>query len=549
MTKRIFYSILGACLFVLVVVCTVTVYAVYNGLMQEQVTSLENETRLLATALNQENDEQRSFELLGSSTVRVCLISPEGEVVYDSFHIARDEENHYNRTEIAQARENGEGFSIRHSDTQSEETYNYALRLNNGSILRLSQSHSTLLSFFYDTIWPMAVIVVLLIALSAVLARTLARNIVAPINAIDPAHPLDSIPYEQLKPLLVRLDENNKKLDLQMKELENRNQNWNALISSMDEGLWMFSYNGELIYSNPAARKIFEMPDDFEVRENETLKRLFSQARHQQSSCTQMNLNGRIYSLEASQVIGKEKVYGIMILALDITEKEEAHKRRQEFSANVTHELKTPLQTISSSAELLKLGLVQQDDVPRFAGYILDETDRMSAMINDIIHLSRLENESMPTAQAVDFYEVCKKVVAENQQNAKLAGVTLNLEGEPAWVDGTIVDLESIVKNLLENAIRYNKPDGSVYLRLKRYEDMIQLKIADTGAGIPAEVQPRIFERFFTADPSRNRTGTGLGLSIVNHAVKNLDGTIEVHSKVDVGSTFIVRLPLSSTHR
>lgn len=549
MTKRIFYSILGACLFVLVVVCTVTVYAVYNGLMQEQVTSLENETRLLATALNQENDEQRSFELLGSSTVRVCLISPEGEVVYDSFHIARDEENHYNRTEIAQARENGEGFSIRHSDTQSEETYNYALRLNNGSILRLSQSHSTLLSFFYDTIWPMAVIVVLLIALSAVLARTLARNIVAPINAIDPAHPLDSIPYEQLKPLLVRLDENNKKLDLQMKELENRNQNWNALISSMDEGLWMFSYNGELIYSNPAARKIFEMPDDFEVRENETLKRLFSQARHQQSSCTQMNLNGRIYSLEASQVIGKEKVYGIMILALDITEKEEAHKRRQEFSANVTHELKTPLQTISSSAELLKLGLVQQDDVPRFAGYILDETDRMSAMINDIIHLSRLENESMPTAQAVDFYEVCKKVVAENQQNAKLAGVTLKLEGEPAWVDGTIVDLESIVKNLLENAIRYNKPDGSVYLRLKRYEDMIQLKIADTGAGIPAEVQPRIFERFFTADPSRNRTGTGLGLSIVNHAVKNLDGTIEVHSKVDVGSTFIVRLPLSRTHR
>lgn len=549
MTKRIFYSILGACLFVLVVVCTVTVYAVYNGLMQEQVTSLENETRLLATALNQENDEQRSFELLGSSTVRVCLISPEGEVVYDSFHIARDEENHYNRTEIAQARENGEGFSIRHSDTQSEETYNYALRLNNGLILRLSQSHSTLLSLFYDTIWPMALIVVLLIALSAVLARTLARNIVAPINAIDPAHPLDFIPYEQLKPLLVRLDENNKKLDLQMKELENRNQNWNALISSMDEGLWMFSYNGELIYSNPAARKIFEMPDDFEVRENETLKRLFSQARHQQSSCTQMNLNGRIYSLEASQVIGKEKVYGIMILALDITEKEEAHKRRQEFSANVTHELKTPLQTISSSAELLKLGLVQQDDVPRFVGYILDETDRMSAMINDIIHLSRLENESMPTAQAVDFYEVCKKVVAENQQNAKLAGVTLNLEGEPAWVDGTIVDLESIVKNLLENAIRYNKPDGSVYLRLKRYEDMIQLKIADTGAGIPAEVQPRIFERFFTADPSRNRTGTGLGLSIVNHAVKNLDGTIEVHSKVDVGSTFIVRLPLSRTHR
>lgn len=549
MTKRIFYSILGACLFVLVVVCTVTVYAVYNGLMQEQVTSLENETRLLATALNQENDEQRSFELLGSSTVRVCLISPEGEVVYDSFHIARDEENHYNRTEIAQARENGEGFSIRHSDTQSEETYNYALRLNNGLILRLSQSHSTLLSLFYDTIWPMALIVVLLIALSAVLARTLARNIVAPINAIDPAHPLDFIPYEQLKPLLVRLDENNKKLDLQMKELENRNQNWNALISSMDEGLWMFSYNGELIYSNPAARKIFEMPDDFEVRENETLKRLFSQARYQQSSCTQMNLNGRIYSLEASQVIGKEKVYGIMILALDITEKEEAHKRRQEFSANVTHELKTPLQTISSSAELLKLGLVQQDDVPRFVGYILDETDRMSAMINDIIHLSRLENESMPTAQAVDFYEVCKKVVAENQQNAKLAGVTLNLEGEPAWVDGTIVDLESIVKNLLENAIRYNKPDGSVYLRLKRYEDMIQLKIADTGAGIPAEVQPRIFERFFTADPSRNRTGTGLGLSIVNHAVKNLDGTIEVHSKVDVGSTFIVRLPLSRTHR
>lgn len=548
MTKRIFYSILGACLFVLVVVCGVTVYAVYNGLVQEQVTNLENETRLLATALNQEHDEEVDYELLGSSTVRVCLINPDGEVEYDSFHMDREEGNHYYRTEVVQARETGEGFAIRHSDTQSEETYNYALRLKNGSILRLSQSHSTLLNLFYSTISSMVIIVILLIALSAILARTLARNIVAPINAIDLAHPLDSVPYEQLRPLLVRFDENNKKLDLQMKELENRNQSWNALIASMDEGLLMFSYQGKLVYSNPAAQKIFELTDGFDVNCNETLKRLFAQARSQQSARTQMNLNGRIYSLEASKVVGKEKVFGLMILALDITEKEEAHKRRQEFSANVTHELKTPLQTISSSAELLKLGMVQPNDVPRFAGYILDETDRMSGMINDIIHLSRLENETMPPAEAVDFYEVCKKVVAEDQKNATLAGVSIHLDGEPAWVDGTSVDLESIVKNLLENAIRYNKPQGSVYLRLKRYDNIIQLKVSDTGAGIPAEVQPRIFERFFTADPSRNRTGTGLGLSIVNHAVKNLGGTIEVHSKVNVGSTFIVRLPISKFH-
>ena len=313
----------------------------------------------------------------------------------------------------------------------------------------------------------------------------------------------------------------------------------------MDEGLLMFSRKGILNYSNTAGNEIFDLEENFDVKENETLKRLFSQALRHHSAKSQLNQNGRIYSLEAASVIATDKVIGVMILALDITEKEEAHQRRQEFSANVTHELKTPLQTISASAELLGSGRVQPNDVPRFAGYITDEAKKMSAMINDIIHLSRLEQESPQNKESINFHEICQKVVSDYQHTAQLANLNLSYEGESVWVPATVVDLESIVKNLLENAIRYNKPEGSIFVRLKRYEHFAQLKISDTGLGIPNEVQDRIFERFFTADPSRNKTGTGLGLSIVNHAVANLGGTIKVRSKVDVGSTFVVRLPLS----
>lgn len=552
MTKRIFYSILGACLFVLMIVCSVTVQAVYNGLVNEQIASLENETKLMAAALNHETNKIQSLEVFASSTVRISLIEPDGNVVFDSLNedgAYEDHENNNSHEEIKQARETGSGFSIRRSKSQSEEIYYYAVRLNDGNIIRVSRSHSTLLNLFYQTILPMLFIVGFLVLFCAVLARILARNIVEPINAIDLADPLNSIPYEQLRPFLMRFDENNKELERKMKELERRNQEWNALLSSMDEGLLMFSRKGILNYSNSAGYEIFGLEENFDVKENETLKRLYSQALHHHAAKAQYNQKGRIYSLESSSVIVADKVIGVMILALDITEKEEAHQRRQEFSANVTHELKTPLQTISSSAELLGSGMVQPADVPRFAGYITDEAKRMSAMINDIIHLSRLEQESPQIKENINLDEVCQKVVANYQQTAQIANVNLSYEGQPVWVMGTIVDLESIVKNLIENAIRYNKPEGSIFVRLKRYDHFVQLKVSDTGLGIPNEVQDRIFERFFTADPSRNKTGTGLGLSIVNHAVSNLGGTITVHSKVDVGSTFVVRLPLSDSQK
>lgn len=225
------------------------------------------------------------------------------------------------------ARETGSGFSIRHSNSQSEEIYYYAVLLDDGNVIRMSRSHSTLLNLFYQTIWPMILMVGFLVLFCLGLARILARNIVEPINAIDLADPLNSIPYEQLRPLLTRFDENNKELDRKMKELERRNQEWNALLSSMDEGLLMFSRKGILNYSNTAGNEIFDLEENFDVKENETLKRLFSQALRHHSAKSQLNQNGRIYSLEAASVIATDKVIGVMILALDITEKEEAHQR------------------------------------------------------------------------------------------------------------------------------------------------------------------------------------------------------------------------------
>lgn len=542
MTKRIYRSILWACLLMMFTTVGATVYTLYQAFVRESVAQLEKETELVASALNQGIDPQKEVEILALGDVRVCLIKPDGTVIFDSAHPGQ-EQNHKNREEVVQAVKQGKGFSIRHSDTLSEETYNCAILLNNGSYLRLSQSHSSMLSLFFQATRPMILVLPFMLLVTWGLARLLSRNIVDPINQINPGKPLENIPYEQLRPLLEKLDESNHQIQQQLWQLETRNHEFETLTASMDEGLLMVNNESQLVYANKAAAKIFNLHENWQLCEHQKLADMVKLALEGKTSQQVYKKHGRIYSLESSVVKNDDQCIGALILALDVTEKQEMQKRRQEFTANVTHELKTPLQTISSSAELLASGLVKTEDVPRFSGYIQQEAARMIAMVNDIIHLSRLENESIQTDQKADLYAICQHTVEKLAHSAEVHHVSLHLEGERIWVQGSEVDLKSIVKNLIENAINYNKTEGQVWISVAQKENQAVLTIKDTGIGIPSALRERIFERFFTADPSRCQSGTGLGLSIVNHAVANLGGTIRLDSEEGQGSTFTITLP------
>lgn len=542
MTKRIFHSILGACLFVLAAAVITTVLSVYQGFVSEEVARLGKETRIVANVLNHGGSIDPDLELFSLGGIRLCLIDADGTVEYDSFQ-SDNEANHADRQEIIEASQNGEGSSIRYSQTLSTETYNAAVRLDDGSYVRLSQSHSSLLALFARSLWPMLLLIPALAFVAYVIARLLARNIVVPINAIDLANPLSQVPYEQLRPLLEKLDSNNRQIAGQLRQLEENSLEFEALSTSMSEGLVMVNAQGRPAFINQAARKIFSITTDDWASASNSLNMLLEQGLNGQKAGKIYPKNGRIYSLEATPIRRDERIIGAMVLAMDSTEKQEAALRRQEFTANVTHELKTPLQTISSSAELLSSGMVKEEDVPTFAGYIFKEARRLSAMVNDILHLSRIESQSSEPDALTDLCAVAKEETEQMTKAAALADVHLEFEGEQAYVLADRKDLSDIVRNLVENAIRYNRPDGYVRVTVANRADNVELRVEDGGMGIAPEIQERIFERFYTADPSRSQGGTGLGLAIVKHAASNLGSEVLLDSEPGKGSTFTILFP------
>lgn len=597
MTRKIFQSIFGACLLVLSLAVLISVRIMYRGFVDEQIGNLDSETARVASVLNRSDVQEQidlldeDFELFNQGDLRLCLIDPDGEVVYDSLNIAH-ESNHKDREEIAEARESGKGFSIRHSSTSNTETYNAAMRLANGRILRLSQTHSSLIMLFGQMVMPVLILIPLLLLLSYILARLLSRHIVTPINAIDPAKPLENIPYEQLRPLLERLDENNRQIAEQIDALEESQMEFDALSDSMDEGLIMVWKTGRATLINQAAREIFALPmqgkktkagnvayaaaqnldplnDQYTQAGEQTaegkakpkgrlktedgidlyghsrqLRQLIQCALAGESLKELRHKKGKIYSLEAQPIWKNQEVIGAMVLALDITDRQQAAMRRQEFTANVTHELKTPLQTISSSAELLASGMVRKEDESRFLGYILKESRRMTEMVSDIITLSRLENERKEGNPKSDLYGAAKEISENLKSAADLKSMTIECTGASVDVCATRTDLERILKNLMENAIRYGFENGHIQVCVSVLDANTALvEVADDGPGIDESLQDRIFERFFTADPSRSKTGTGLGLAIVKHTLEKLSGTIRLDSQPGKGSRFFVEIP------
>lgn len=551
MTGRIFRAILLVCMLTLLVTFGGVFIIFYQTYSSMEFSELEKQISLIASVMEETGDTY--LPQLDDDSYRLNWIAADGTVLYDSIEDPVTMSNHLDRVEIQEAKENGIGTTTRFSSTLSEENYYIAQQLSDGSFIRLSVTMTSIYGFLSRTFFPFLLLIAAAVILSLILAQQLSRSIVKPILAIDLDHPLETKTYPQLRPLLERIEDSNLQISRQMEQLQMKSREFEAVANNMDEGLLLLSEKQQMLSSNEAARKIFHITDaeDWSVDSIKNLPEAMEKADRQGRATFPLRQNHRDYVVEVACIKEKSIHQGYVILILDTTEKVEAQKRRQEFTANVTHELKTPIQTIMSSTELLQAGLVKKEDQERFLKYISKESSRLVAMIDDIIQLSRLDSGYEETEENLQLDAIVQEIVVNNAQAAATRNITINVDMEPVCVQGAVKTWQEIFSNLIENAIKYNKENGTIDIRLKenRQSNEVFFEVRDTGIGIPEKYQERVFERFFRVDKSHSKTvgGTGLGLAIVYHAVQQLGGKITLKSKEGKGTRIFVRVPVSRT--
>ena len=546
MTKKIFRSIITVAMVVLLASLFIASSFLYDYFNKSQVTQLKEELSLVATNVDKVGTEY--FENFDSSVFRFTLVSADGSVLYDSQAKAEDMENHLDREEIAEALENGNGSSARYSSTLTERTFYEATRLQNGNVLRISISQVTVGALILGMLPAICAIVLISAVVALVLSHKMAKDIVKPLNELDLENPAENETYEELTPILTKINKQHKQITRQIRELKQKSDEFEQITASMNEGLVLLDKKGMVLSINAAAKKLFGASDTAVGRDFLTLDRSTDMSRAIEKALDgkraefREERNGSEYQLVINRTESDGKTVGIVILCFDVTETAFAERNRKEFTANVSHELKTPLQSIIGSAELLENDLVKPEDTKRFVGNIKNEATRLVSLINDIIRLSQLDEDSEPVTESVDLYDVANEVVEILTVSAAKKQVELHLNGESCVMKGIRRYLYEIIYNLCDNAIRYNKDGGKVIVDLKNKDSNIILSVSDTGIGIPAEHQSRIFERFYRVDKSHSKEtgGTGLGLSIVKHAVAYHGGKIKLESTVNVGTTITV---------
>ena len=549
MTKRIFRSITLVAAVVLLAsfIVTLGVLSEYFGGVQKEL--LHDELGLAAAAV--ETDGTEYLERAKSANYRLTWIDADGTVIYDSQADASSMENHLGREEVDGARRTGAGESTRYSSTLLEKTTYYAKRLSDGTVLRISASRHTAVVLALGMLQPMLVVLATAIIIALLLAKRVAARIVDPLNELDLEHPLDNDAYEELSPLLGRINRQHTEIDRQLKELRRRTDEFTQITGSMREGLVLLDERGYVLSINAAAKEIFGADDGSAGQDFLTIDRSSAMSGAVQAAMRDGHAEirseraGRNYRFDLTRIESGGRSIGTVILAFDMTEQEQAERMRREFTANVSHELKTPLQGIIGSAELIENGLVKPEGMPRFVGHIHSEASRLMALISDIIRLSQLdEGEEMPR-ESVDLYDEAAEAEENLRTAAEEKGVKLSLTGEGAEISGVRRLVYEIIYNLCDNAIKYNRPGGRVEVRVTQSESEAAVTVADTGIGIAPEDQARVFERFYRADKSRSKEsgGTGLGLSIVKHAVQYHHGSIDLKSNPGEGTTIKVTFP------
>lgn len=553
MTKRIFRSVCIVAVAVLLASLTLVMGVLYDYFSGSQEEQLKNQTVLAAQGI--ENEGAGYFDGLKSEDLRITWIDKDGKVLFDNRTDASSMENHLEREEVREAVESGYGTSARYSETLTEKSLYSAKKLSDGSIVRLSVSQYSVITLFLGMLRPVLFIALLAVILALVLAYRLSKNIVTPLNKLDLDAPLSNEVYEELSPLLQRMDAQQKQLKSQAKELERKREEFEAATANMSEGLVVLNEQGEILSVNRTASDILGTSDAclgkdiLSVNGSAEMQEMLRQARTGENAEITVSVGGRDFRFNASPVVTEKKVAGIALLIFDITEKEKAEQMRREFTANVSHELKTPLHTISGYAELLANGMVEEKDTAEFSQKIYAEAQRMIRLVEDIIRLSNLDEGATELArEEADLCKIAKKAVESLAPAAEKENVSVEFSGEKAELIGIPQLLSAIVYNLTDNAIKYNQSGGKVFVSVTNVPDGVLLSVKDTGIGIPKDQQERVFERFYRVDKSHSKEvgGTGLGLSIVKHSAKLHGAKITLDSEPGKGTEIAVLFPKSA---
>ena len=543
MTSKIFRSTVLVAVIVLLCSLGVVMGVLYNHFTDVQVQQLKNELSLAVTGTEQYGNA--FLENVEADRFRVTWIDTDGTVLFDTQVDQTTMENHADREEILEAFETGRGSAVRNSTTLTEQTYYEAQRLQDGTVLRISTNQESAWALMMDMLWPVVLVAVLAIGLSALLARRMAKNIVEPLNKLDLEQPLKNDVYEEISPLLHRIHRQHRQIAEQIDQLNRKANEFQQITSHMQEGLVLLDSEGTIISINPAAKALFEAEDDcvgknfLTIDRTSSMRNAVNDALDKGRGYAKLSRNGRNYQFDLSRIESDGAVIGAVVLAFDITERLNAEQMRREFSANVSHELKTPLQGIIGSAELLESGMVKREDEVRFVGHIKKEASRLVSLIQDIIRLSQLDEGVELPKEKVDMLELAEDVKAILETSAAEKQVTVHIAGKGFCVEGVRRMLHEVVYNLCDNAIKYNVPGGSVTIQAENN----RLIVSDTGIGIPAEHKDRIFERFYRVDKSHSKAsgGTGLGLSIVKHAVAYHNAEISLESTPGKGTTITIQ--------
>ncbi|MBQ4600646.1 MAG: two-component sensor histidine kinase [Oscillospiraceae bacterium] len=543
MTKRIFRSIVIVATLVLFVCFGVTLGVLYSHYSDLQWQQLGNELTIAQNGLEQYGEDY--LDTLSKGSFRFTWIEKSGTVLHDTQTSYETMDNHADREEIKEAFAYGTGESQRYSNTLTTKMLYKAVKLQDGSVLRISAAQDSVLALLLEVLFPLVLIYVIAIAVSLMLARRMANRIVNPLNDLDLDNPLSCNTYDEISPLLHRIEKQNKQISAQVAQLKEKTDQFEQTTSSMSEGLVLLDSEGKILSINPAAARLFETSkacvglDFLVVDRSQAMSGGVKQALAKQHCDFHITKHGSEYQIGISPIVSGNRLLGAVVLAFDVTEQVNAQRNRQEFTANVSHELKTPLQSILNSAQLLQSGLVKPEDVQKFTGYICSEAERLLQLINDIIRLSQLDESVEFPQESVNLYAVTSQVLQTLLPAADSRNITVELLGEHTVITGVRQLAYELIYNLCDNAIRYNKDGGKVTVTVGK--DSITVK--DTGIGIPKEHQARIFERFYRVDKSHSREtgGTGLGLSIVKHAAQQLGAIIELESEPNIGTTVIVK--------
>ena len=550
MTKKIFKSIMFVCALVLAVGLAAVMGILYSNFDGQMRKELSKEAAYLAYGVEQQGVDY--LKNIKDKSARITYIDQDGSVLFDNEADVSEMKNHSDRTEFQKAEKYGAGESSRYSDTLSEKTIYYALRLKDGTVLRVSGTQDSVLALVENLIFPLCGLLCLMLILSGIMASAISKRIVKPINELDLESPKENQIYEELSPLLSKIHRQNREIQNQLELAKQQQEEFSLITENMQEGLIVIDKYTMILSANSSAWNLFHMDrvcqgeSVYCLDREEEFRHAIEQVLSGEHTELVLKLNGSDIQLIANPVIRDKKTEGAVVLLVNVTEKLERESLRREFSANVSHELKTPLTSISGFAEIMQSGLVKCEDIPQFAGRIYKESQRLLQLVEDVIQISQLDEEKTPyTWEPVDVYQVCKNAFESLKEKAKRLNVHLYICGEYMKMEAVRTLLEEAVYNVCDNAIKYNRNDGSVSVFLTQTAQEIQIVVKDTGVGIPKEDQDRVFERFYRVDKSHSKEigGTGLGLSIVKHAVGALKGSVILRSEEGNGTEICMKFP------